>query len=346
MRTVVSLFRRPCSLVCGLLFACSTPTIAAAASFDCGKAKTALEKTVCADPKLSAADSEMARRYDKARSMLSDRGKAILRSGQREWLKVIKVLCVDHKRTEGQTECVRRQYEDRLESLQTAAVRVGPFLFSRIDNYASPGLDEATGTPLEQHIGLPRIDSPLSPEAEQWNAAIVRFSEAARANWCYGEFETADPRDSDRLSEQMLTFKVFSRDKFVNARFTHYERCGEGAANEDVNNISFLWGPALHPLSAADVFLRDSDWVSFLVTRAAREFEIDDPDPGTRKDFRDGIKTVVTDPAAWSFTEQGLVISFNPGYGNASVASGPIDVAIPWKDLYPFIRPTAPVPGH
>jgi hypothetical protein len=288
----------------------------------------------------------MARRYDKAHSMLSDQGKAILRSGQRQWLKVIKALCVDHKRKEGATECVRRQYEDRLDNLQTVAVGIGPFLFGRIDNYASPGWDGATGMPLEQHIGLPRIDRPSSPEAEQWNAMIVRLANAARANWCYGEFETANPKDPDTLSEQMVTFKVFARDKFINVKFTHYERCGEGAANEDVNNISFLLEPALHPLSATDVFLQDSQWASFLAARAAREFEVDDPGLGTRKDFRDGIKRVVTDPAAWSFTEQGLVISFNPGYGDATVASGPIDVAIPWKDLHPFIGPTAPVPRH
>jgi uncharacterized protein len=343
----------PCALgrrwnasVCGLLLACLMPTVGAAASFDCDKARTALEKTVCADSKLSAEDAEMGRRHDEARSMLSDEGKAIMRYGQEQWLKVIKVLCLDHKRKEGQTECLRRQYKDRIDGLQTAAVWIGPFLFSRIDSYASSGLDGATGTPLEQHIALPRIDRPRSLEVDRWNATMVRISHAAQANWCYGEFASGDPKDPDTFSEQMLAFKVFALANFINVKFTHYEQCGAGAATENVNNVSFSLRPTLRPLSATDVFLKESHWASFITAIAAQKFGFDDTDLGRRDGFLDGIRKVVTDPTTWSFTDQGLVISFNAGYGDASIASGPIDVAIPWKTLYPYLSPTAPVLRH
>ncbi|RDU96112.1 DUF3298 domain-containing protein [Trinickia dinghuensis] len=344
MQTILSRVRGRSSLVCGVLFACLMPTVAAAASFDCGKARTALEKTVCADPRLSAQDAEMARRYDHARSMLSEQGKAILFSGQKQWLKVIPVLCLEHKREESPTQCLRGQYKDRLDSLQTAAIRIGPFLFSRIDTYASPGIDAATGTPLEQHIGLPRIDSPPSKEAEQWNTTIVRLSNVARAHWCFGEFEAADPKDPETRSEQNLTFDLYAHNDFINVKFTHYERCGAAAANEEVDNVSYFLESAARPLTAADLFAPNSHWDSSLVNRA--EQKLDAPNPSAEKDFRAGIAKVVNDPTAWSFTERGLVLSFNAGFGGASIASGPIDVTIPWKDLYSFVTPTAPIPQH
>src|SRR5450830_97369 len=344
MPTIVALFRRRYLLVCALLFA--SPVLATAASFDCNIAKTALEKTICADSKLSAEDTEMTQRYNRARSLLSDQGKNILRSGQQQWLKLIKILCLDYKRTEGATACLRRQYEERMDNLETAAVQIGPYLFSRVDGYTSPGVNGQTGKPLEQHIGLPRIDQPLSVDAERWNALIVRLSGAMQANWCYGQFQTADAKDSDTLSEQMLNFKVFAQGAFINVKFTHFEQCGAGAPDVEVSNLSYFMGPPLRPLTAADLFLQGKPWTSLLAAQAWREFNLADLDSGAQKDLRDGVNKVISDPAAWSFTEQGLVITFAPGYGGASLASGPVDLTIPWKNLYPFVTSTAPIPGH
>jgi hypothetical protein len=59
--------------------------------------------------------------------------------------------------------------------------------------------------------------------------------------------------------------------------------------------------------------------------------------------FADGITRAVVDPAAWSFTKPGLLISFNPGEAEA-MASGILEVTIPWADLQPLLAPDAPVP--
>jgi uncharacterized protein len=319
------------SVLFGLLALCWAPSIATAASFDCDKAKTHFEKTVCADPKLSAQDSEMAQRYDGALSLLSTHGKAILRTGQEQWLKVARVLCLDNKRPEGSTSCLQRQYADRLDDLRSAALSVGPFVFSRVDSYASTGKQAPTGMPFEQHTGLPRIDHPLSPQAEQWNAAIVRLSAAARANWCF-----ADPSTP---AEQKVYFKVQSATAdFINVEMLHYEQCGLGAASEDINNISYFLTPTLHPLQAADLFRPNTQWASFLAHRASRQLNAD-------PFFHDTLSQGVRDPAAWSFTKRGLVVSFNPGAAGA-MASGIVDVTIPWTDLSRFVVPAAPIPRY
>jgi uncharacterized protein len=154
MRTTILLAYRRYSLIIGLSITCLAPSITNAASFDCGKARTHFARTVCADPQLSAQDSAMAQRYDNALSSLSEAGKTILRTGQGQWLKVVQRLCLDSRRSEGPTSCMRRQYDDRLDDLRSAALATGPFVFSRNDHYASIGKQDSTGIPLEQHTGV------------------------------------------------------------------------------------------------------------------------------------------------------------------------------------------------
>jgi uncharacterized protein len=316
-------------LIVSLSVACLAPSITTAASFDCGNARTRFEKTVCADPKLSAQDTAMAQRYDAALPLLSDPGKTFLRTGQEEWLKVAKVLCLDNNRDEGATSCLRRQYADRLDDLRSAAISIGPFVFSRIDHYTSIGKQEVTGIPLEQHTGLPRIDRPISPTAEQWNAAIVRSAATARANWCFG--------DTGTPSDQFVSFRVHSATPdFINVEMLHTEQCAAGAASMDMSNVSYLLTPPLRRLKTEDLFTPDSGWETFLRDRALAELNGD-------ASFAEGIGKDVRDPTAWSFTKEGLLISFNPGEADA-MASGIIEVTVPWTDLHGLLAPGAPIP--
>lgn len=268
----------------------------------------------------------MAQRYDAALSLLSDPGKMILRTGQEQWLKVVKVLCLDSRRDESPTSCLRRQYAGRLDDLNSAAISMGPFVFSRIDHYTSIGKQEVTGMPLEQHIGLPRIDHPISPVAEQWNDAIVRSSAIARAKWCFG--------DAEASSDQFVSFRVRSATPdFINVEMLHTEQCAAGAASETMNNISYLLKPALHRLETENLFTPGSGWETFLRDRVSRVLN---PSPF----FADGVSKDVRSPAAWSFTKNSLVISFNPGEADA-MASGILEVTVPWTDLHRFLAPGA-----
>jgi uncharacterized protein len=331
MQTNILLAYRRYSLIIGLSVVCLVPSITRAASYACAKARTSFERTVCEDAQLSAQDSAMAQRYEDALSSLSEAGKAILRTGQEQWLKVVQHLCLDSRRSEGPTLCMRRQYEDRLDDLRSAAVATGPYVFSRNDHYASVGKQDSTGIPLEQHRGLPRIDQPLSAVAEQWNAAIVREAAAAQANWCFGEPDTA--------AEQVVGFKIQSATPgFINVKMLHYELCGLAAGSDDMHNISYLLTPTLHRLKATDLFRPDTPWAAFLANRASRALNADGD-----ADFNDRINKDVRDPAAWSFTKPGLVISFNPGNAGP-MAAGILDVTIPWTELRRFVTPTAPIP--
>ncbi|MSM39023.1 MAG: DUF1311 domain-containing protein [Geobacter sp.] len=103
------------------------------ASFDCAKAKSVMEKTVCADPKLSKLDEEMATAYAGAKVELKDRPKELkkLIASQREWLSGLnprKSPCAT------KPDCLTNSYQTRIKELHnvsafaraTSPTAVGP----------------------------------------------------------------------------------------------------------------------------------------------------------------------------------------------------------------------------
>lgn len=91
-----------------LLLGCfSTPF---AASFDCGKAQTLVEKAICQNPSLSALDVELAAVYQTALQSLPD--KPALREQQRQWLLNTRNPCQNET-------CLKRAYQQRIDTLRT-----------------------------------------------------------------------------------------------------------------------------------------------------------------------------------------------------------------------------------
>ena len=92
-------------LICTLLLGL-TITVQAA-SFDCAKATTKIEKMICADPELSKLDEEMSKIYKTAQQ--DEKQAESIRQTQKQWMKV-RNSCTD-------AACVKRAYEMRLSSL-------------------------------------------------------------------------------------------------------------------------------------------------------------------------------------------------------------------------------------
>jgi len=84
-----------------------TASTACAASFDCDKAGTKVEKMICADAKLSKLDEDLSAAYSKGLKENSD--SSALRQQQREWIKE-RNGCAD-------AQCVKHAYDQRLSSL-------------------------------------------------------------------------------------------------------------------------------------------------------------------------------------------------------------------------------------
>lgn len=64
-----------------------------APSFDCAKASTEVEKTICASPDLAKADVALSDAYRAALARAPEEAKPLLRSDQRGWLAHLNKIC-------------------------------------------------------------------------------------------------------------------------------------------------------------------------------------------------------------------------------------------------------------
>ncbi len=86
-----------------------------AASFDCGKAGTKVERLICADAQLSKLDDQLAAAYADA---LKSTDPASLKAEQKTWLKG-RNTCMD-------AGCIKRAYESRLQTLSVPNTPAAP----------------------------------------------------------------------------------------------------------------------------------------------------------------------------------------------------------------------------
>lgn len=90
-------------------------TVANSASFDCAKASSRIETTICGSPRVSNLDEELASEYQKALSRAPDAGgaKDEVRSAQRAWLRGSRDACSD-------AICLEKAYSQRVAILKAA----------------------------------------------------------------------------------------------------------------------------------------------------------------------------------------------------------------------------------
>jgi uncharacterized protein len=96
------------TLIIALFAASGFTTIAQAASFDCAKASTQVEKLICGDEKISALDDQLATTYKTASETATD--KTTLKTQQKDWLKKKRNSCKD-------AECLTKAYQTRIDEL-------------------------------------------------------------------------------------------------------------------------------------------------------------------------------------------------------------------------------------
>jgi len=112
-----------------ILLALASP--AAAASFDCGKARTKVEKLICADPQLSRQDSDVAAAYAEAQKVWDGRIASYVKMSQRSWVGARSLtppglsgdgaLCEDDA---SRLTCLRQIHADRIAVLKSPGFRL------------------------------------------------------------------------------------------------------------------------------------------------------------------------------------------------------------------------------
>ena len=119
-----------------------------AASFDCAKASSEVEKLICSDDELSKLDESLNRAYQKALEHTLFKEQTI--RSQKRWLRKVRDACKD-------TRCIKKAYEARIKELE--------FLSSYITIYY-----------LDKHYhGVVNL-SPFEPMSEPFKAILAMYA--------------------------------------------------------------------------------------------------------------------------------------------------------------------------
>lgn len=125
-----------------------------AQGFDCTKARTGIEKMVCADAQVSELDEHLGRYYSAARSALPG-AESCLQADQAQWLKTVREPCRD-------TACLKTAYLNRLGELH--ALQPGATAITKIELPATPALLWIVPAALD------RVAAPSRPGAKPLEA--------------------------------------------------------------------------------------------------------------------------------------------------------------------------------
>ena len=109
-------------------FSCATH----AASFDCKKAQSKMEKAICDNPKISKLDEELAENYQAAKGKLSAEAQKVFVNGQRSWVKFLSASCFTDFQAkpaskEDAAKCLETEYKARVAGLKSTGSLVGGF---------------------------------------------------------------------------------------------------------------------------------------------------------------------------------------------------------------------------
>ena len=307
-----------------------------AASFDCKIAKTPIERSICGSPKLSALDERLALDYERALHALSPAGVAQLKTSQRSWLRYATQVCALGKRPghgESTAECLEVEFGHRLGQLAQVGVRVGPYVFNRVDYYAaSRAHDDEGGSHsgfVTDHVAFAQIDSPVTAATTAWNAA-QRKDDPGPITLSNEPGDVPEDDDSD------YTIGCVG-DRFISAQVNGSEfqhGAAHGSYDHEVHNMLLM--PTLRKMTANDIFGASAAWKTRLPPLFWNVYLHGEDADKDMPSIEQAIKDSAASPQRWLLTPAGLQISFDADEAGC-YACNPGPITVPWSTLKPML---------
>jgi len=294
-------------------------TQALAASFDCKKAFTKMEKAVCSNPKLSELDEQLAKAYHDALASLSPEGQKETKEYQRKWLKELSSYAEDS---------LYDPYEARIKQLQQILIKFPDRVFRKVyvadsETDKSCEINDRAGKWLE----YPQIENPRNENEKFWNHLISQkaIDKFKRYEGCTDIVSIYTVRFSDKH----LISCVGEDDVFEHGAPHPYKGC---------DCLNWLL-ETRRKLELVDVFNNNTDWcnkLAALITHKKKEQEATDTccryiAPG--EDLTTGFINIdqirLSD---WMVLKDGLAFRFERYNQRYYVL-----ITIDWKTLDPYL---------
>lgn len=332
-----------------------------AASFDCAKARTSQEKTICSSLSLSKADEKMAAAYQAALAAAPAEMKEGVRADQRAWLKMMPLECPPGRQRFDQdiVVCLQQEYDLRIKDLRKLVVRKRGVTFV----WRSIVLMNQENPPEDDSVREARADIDVIPgygtltvswpqtnattgEWRAWNQAILtevqrlasQGKAAADGQW---HTEWADDDDGD------LTVTIGVVDDQLISTFV--DRWGFRGAHPWETSLNLNWMlKEQRKLRSDDVFQPNSQWEQAIEERCMKDLvnvlgqHYEDSYAGPQELPR-VLHKIILDPENWQLDPKGLTIVFQD-YSIAPRMLHPGPVTISWNDLNSYLQPGFIVP--
>lgn len=314
-------------------------------SFDCAKAKTAGELTICRDADLSAADRRLDAAFRRLKSTETPASFATVQAAQRAWLAYVAKSCraggalpADPGDRNALKGCLTDNYADRadrldaVEVVKSGALAIEPRM--RVVTRDKPDTEESDIYPWMTG----------GHAAEAFNAYVARTLALSERRM--------DDRDLFPFGDEVGDLKLFARRTYALARFDARVASLQvltfdysGGAHEAINESSLNWDVARgKPFGLDDVFATDTPWRTFATDYSIRALHADFEAQGAPDPERDAVDAVVGDGNNWLWGPDAATVHFTV-YTIASFSGGESDVRIPYERLAPYLRSDAPISG-
>ena len=318
-------------ILAGLLLLGAVPA-AQAASFDCAKASTPVEKAICSNPDLGRRDEVLAKAYATALGGLSDEAKAAVQAGQRDWLGYAALACTKDAQpftaalTGEEQACLGTVYGARIDTLEQSRMQ-GDWRFypqTSYDLVDDPDPESFQGVATKE-ISSPRIDDP-SEAAQTFNTLMDEADAKAAPDPSSEDYKTADTMETTTVSD--VTTNRISLE-------TNSYWMGHGAAhgNYAITHAHYLVNEG-RMLEASDLFTGEG-WEEALGKLALDELDRT-IEGGIWEESRADVPKAAADPSRWNLTDNGLEITFQP-YEVTAYAMGAPTVTIGWDKLQDYL---------
>jgi uncharacterized protein len=315
-----------------------------------------VEKAICGDARLSAADSSLGVAYRTDLAQLSSISIGALRADQVQWLSWVQQLCHadDHAmQAPAMAACLMPLYGERIKLLRGAVVRRGGLSFlTRTQYLAAPDAGSPSG--LEDHPGFgtlqaswPIADTDDDPWAA-WNAAVEkRVLRMSTPTTPPPAGQPAKPLawSDDLAAEQDTNVRALIKNIEKNRVTTgvSMDGMGHGAAHPFEMWETMTWVlDAKHILRAEDVFgattpwkdmLADACWKQIVSGKQRANLYEQVNGPNAKQ-----LREVIVNVGNWTLEHDGLHISY-PEYSVSPRVAPMDDAVIPWNTLQNVLAP-------
>jgi uncharacterized protein len=304
-------------------------THATAASFDCKKAASWVEKTVCSNPELSKLDEQMAKAYHDALASLSPEGQQETKQYQKQWLKEISFIrdkrsSIANDKTNNKVLVIRLEgaYKKRIKQLNQILIKFPDRIFKNVHVMHLETKKKCSDEIVKRELIYPQIENPHDKNEESWNIMIAQKASDALKN-------PIDNECTDIIVENTVSF---SNKHLVSVSGEQYWHA-HGTPHGYTNRRSFSWLlEDKRELQSANLFDDKIRWRSKLVALVSQKLKEDKEE--SYKIKPSALMDIVTSPSHWVFVQDGLGIQF--GEYELGSRSAPL-IIIDWKTLDPYI---------